>query len=129
MPTEATAGNTPPTDENMQSEHQYEELHGGDSPVPNSIGMAVLMRGYNAVDAAKVQALASDCDDGDMVFMNITPTQFKTIVEELSMTYMGAAQACNAQAIMRAQMNKRIRPVTAAEWERVSEVSLMMSLC
>ena len=74
----------PPTDENMVSEHMDEELHGGDSPVPNSIGMAELMGGYKAVDAAKVQALASDCDDGDMVFMNISPTQFKTIVEELS---------------------------------------------
>jgi len=84
MPTEATAGNAPPTDENMVSEHMDEELHGGDSPVPNSIGMAVLMGGYNAVDAAKMQALAFDCDDGDMVFMNISPTQFKTIVEELS---------------------------------------------
>ena len=60
MPTEATAGDAPPTDENMVSEHMDEELHGGDSPVPNSIGMAVLMGGYNAADAAKVQALASD---------------------------------------------------------------------
>ena len=127
MPTVATAGNAPPSDENMVSEQMDEELLGGDSPVTNSISMAALMGGYNAVDAAKVQALASDCDDGDMVFMNISPAQFKTIVEELSMTYMGAAQACNAQAIMRAKMNKRIRPVTAAEWQRVSEVSLMMS--
>jgi len=115
MPTVATAGNAPPTDENMVSEHMDEKLLGGDSPVPNSIGMAVLMRGYNAVDAAKVQALASDCDDGSLVFMIISPTQFETIVEELSMTYIGAAQACNAQAIMRAQMNKRIRPVTAPQ--------------
>ena len=45
IPTEATAGNAPHTDENMVSEHMDEELHGGDSPVPNSIGMAVLMEG------------------------------------------------------------------------------------
>jgi len=127
MPTVATAGNAPPSDENMVSEQMDEELLGGDSPVTNSISMAALMGGYNAVDAAKVQALASDCDDGDKVFMNISPTQFKTIVEELSMIYIGAAQACDAQAIMRAQMNKRVRAVTTTEWQRASEVSLMMS--
>ena len=43
------------------------------------------------------------------------------------MIYIGAAQACDAQAIMRAQMNKRVRAVTTTEWQRASEVSLMMS--
>ena len=46
MPKEATAGNARPTHENMVSERMDEELHGGDSPVSNSIGMAVFMRGY-----------------------------------------------------------------------------------